>query len=297
MISLSLPVRDMRYRTDKDSHRRLLRQLWARFDDVGTYHLDVRFCYLIQGEAESVASLCGSLQTSHEIFALTYDQVLPQEPTPRFHHLYFPRSTWAEGRNYLLTIACATRDFDYFIFLDDDALLPAHFAEQFETLLGEHRPAVAVPLTDEVAASGRFNPRQAVQLPVGFDQVVQAYSRDAVAEGIVVPFVTAFDALSWWYACEINQYLALRFYSKSCLQFNLLRVGNGRNALSLGDGANPSSRYQGGRSPEGLDLVREYIVDRFGPQRTLKGSLFDERNTRQRPLGTLLARLRNIGNS
>lgn len=215
----------------------------------------VRFAYLVQGQAHLVERFDYLQSENSDLFYLTFDKPLDM---PAAFGVFDPLCTWAEGRNLLLEESRKVRDYAYFIFLDDDTeLLNFTFAD-FEKVLLEYRPYMGVPLADVIEDSGRWCPKIEVQQPVAFDQIVQAYSWEAVRDRVLVPFVTKFDTDSWWYSCEINNYLGLTYFQTRIAQFNFLRVRNGRHLMN----EPPETfvgNYRGGISTEGLRTVSDWL--------------------------------------
>ena len=211
-----------------------------------------------------------------DLYFLTFDEPLE---IPSTLGIYDPQCTWAEGRNLLLAEARKNDIYAYFIFLDDDAELLACTFADFEVLLDEYQPYLGVPLADVFYDARWWCPRLDVQEPIAFDQIVQAYSRQAVQDGVLVPFVTDFDSESWHYSCEINHYLALAVYRKGIAQFNTIRVRNTRRS----EDNSPETRagnYRGGLTAQGMENVNAWIASRW---RTADATLLAVRRTPHLP--------------
>ena len=70
--------------------------------------------YLIQGQAGLVTNFDYLTSQEHsDVIFLTYDSKIDQA-------IFYPDSTWAEGRNRLLQKALEKGEYLYYIFLDDD---------------------------------------------------------------------------------------------------------------------------------------------------------------------------------
>lgn len=233
------------------------------------------FVYLVQGAKNRVADFQHLQNRSSDLYTLTYDLDFDAADKPGVENLYVPKSTWAEGRNALLSLV-KSADYKYFIFLDDDVELTKGTFEDFQNLLLRHKPSIGLPLLDEVKASNRYDRRLHMQRPVCLDQLVQAYSRETVEQEICLPFVNDFDDLSWWLGCEINQFLVLRYYGQTSIQFNLIEATNTNHSWNDSSEASAGSNYVGGITEEGKNLVREYIVRRFGSQPRIVNSLFHD---------------------
>ena len=98
------------------------------------------FIYLIQGKSELISSYFIELQARADADAifLTYDKPLEIA-------IFFPNSTWAQGRNKLLSEALKTaKDYLYYIFLDDDITFETGNWDFFEKQLLKYHPAIAI---------------------------------------------------------------------------------------------------------------------------------------------------------
>jgi hypothetical protein len=250
------------------------------------------FVYLVQGTMALVASFHHLHNERSDLVTLTYDfeDAGPAEGGRRT--FFAPNSTWSQGRNILLE-SVKKMDYRYFIFIDDDMKIIKGSFEEFEKLLLLHCPSVGLPLVDEIKASHRYKARLSHQAPIALDQILQAYSKGTVEQAICLPFVGEFDDLSWWLGCEINQFLILRYYGDSALQFNSIEVSNTNHSWYDSTPAAGSSKYVGGITAEGTAKAKAYIVDNFGPQPSLPNSLFHNsrfpRLVFSRPLGDSLA--------
>jgi len=238
-----------------------------------------QFLYMAQGSKANIAKFAHLQSQSADLITLTYDMDIDEPDVTWVTNIYLPKSTWAEGRNHQLKYAINSAiDYLYYIFLDDDVSIEKGSYNEFENLLLEYQPAVGLPLCDAIKSSDRYVKKLRVQHPVAMDQLVQAYHRSVVKEKIALPFVTEFDSLSWWYSCEINQFLILRYYRGHVMQFNTIQVHNGNhnwNNKGLATGILEST-YLGGVNEEGRKKIRAYIVSRFGEQPPLVNTLFHD---------------------
>jgi len=72
------------------------------------------FIYLVQGKSELIRNYFHLLgNPNSEVIFLTYDRPIEEA-------IFFPNSTWAQGRNKLLETALSKGDYLYYIFCDDD---------------------------------------------------------------------------------------------------------------------------------------------------------------------------------
>jgi hypothetical protein len=221
--------------------------------------------YMIQGRSLEVGPLLCEVPHGATASVLTWDAPPPDglnSPTTRT--TYAPGTTWAEGRNFQLQDALQVGSFDYFVFLDADVRFESGSLSVFESLLRTYGPDIGIPLDQIIVESGRFDSAARVQTPQAMDQAVQAYSLKAVADGIAVPYVTDLDSMSWWYSCEINQFLSLTHYSKTTLQFNEVITRNTGHHQDSKATRLEGSGYRGGLTRTGMKLARNLVEDRYG---------------------------------
>ena len=233
------------------------------------------FVYLAQGKSANLKNFEYLLTDDSDLIILSFDE--PIKPnTINIKAIFKPNSTWAEGRNLLLNRALkAGNDYEYFIFLDDDVEIVLGSFKVFEELLLRYKPMMGVPLCDQIKDSHRYHKNISAHHPKGFDQIVQAYHKDVVRDQIAIPYVTDLDANSWWYACEINQYLTLNYYRGKCAQFNEFEIRNSVHSWS--NLAESETSYRPGVTKLGLEHCRTLILNRFGQQSFLVNSLFHPR--------------------
>lgn len=112
--------------------------------------------------------------------------------------LYLPHSTWTEGRNALLAAARAlNRDFDYYVFCDDDLEFERGSFAVFNAQLKATRPAIGVPLYDFAP-----NRNDAIDCHTvyAFDALMNAFHRDLITDEVILPYYAGLDAKSWWFS-------------------------------------------------------------------------------------------------
>jgi hypothetical protein len=235
------------------------------------------FAYLVQGTSSNLVNF-NFLQTANsDLYLLSYDKPIAKAPTGS-HTIFLPNSTWAEGRNTLLQYAInGVVNYRYYIFLDDDVEIISGSFPDFESELIKFNPMMGIPLGDQIKETFRYDDENLVHHPVAFDQIVQAYHRDAVTEGIAIPYETIFDSESWWYSCQINQYLTLKYYRGRCAQFNKFQIRNSAHQWKIGKVH--YSNYQSGVTKHGLKKCAQFIEEKYGSQPKLINSLFHPRFT------------------
>jgi membrane-bound inhibitor of C-type lysozyme len=145
--------------------------------------------------------------------------------------------------------------------------------EEFKKFLKIYKPVLGLPLSTQIKDSNRYLPESEVQTQTSFDQIMQAYSRRAVEDRICLPYITELDHLSWWYSCELNQYLTIKYYEKQTLQFNNFIIENTHHPTN-DEVKKGKSKYIGGTTKDGLKQCKRIVEKKFGKQEFLIGTLF-----------------------
>jgi len=193
-----------------------------------------KFCYLIQA-ADSMPYP----QIPHrdnDLFLLTW-----RKPVPGERSIFYPGSSWNEGRNRLLAQArkharSSGNDYLYYIFMDDDCVvkedrdlaarlgvpLTGNPFRTFERYLLEWEPAVGYTRYDwQHCTEGRE-----VDLGYNFDAIFNAFHRETI--DLLLPYYTGFDCESWLYSQMLINHLCAMVYNPHRIQFNVIRTENRR---------------------------------------------------------------------
>ncbi len=186
------------------------------------------FVYLIQSESDM--SYCDLPDEHNDIILLTW-----KEPSDRNGAIFYPQSTWNEGRNRLLKEALfRNAEYLYYIFLDGDCIVKedAELARTlnvplcgnpfrtFEKYLLEWEPAVGYS-----RYSWQYDePGSEVNLGYNFDALFNAFHREAIA--FLLPYYTGFDCESWLYSQHILNHLTALLYNSHRIQFNVITTRN-----------------------------------------------------------------------
>ena len=191
-----------------------------------------KFVYLIQSaDHMPYKDLPG---TDNDIILLTW-----KKPADAEGALYYPDSSWNEGRNRLLLEALQRGGDDgylYYIFLDDDCVIgeDRDFAKQmgvpltgnpfrtFERFLLEWEPAIGYTRYDWQYSE----PSQVVNGGYNFDAIFNAFHRETLC--LLLPYYTGYDTESWLYSQLLINHLAAVFYNPYRLQFNAVTTANRR---------------------------------------------------------------------
>ena len=177
------------------------------------------FLYLVQGQSELVKNYLhlADRDNTDAIF-LTYEKPIEEA-------LFFPNSTWAQGRNKMLEIALTKEDYKYYIFCDDDIAFKKGGWAEYEEHLMEYKPAIAIPVF--LFKTKRTPLRWLKYHSFLFnDEQMIAFHNEVVRDGIVLPYQNQFDDINWWASCEIQQILIQNFYSSHSIQFNKIHIAN-----------------------------------------------------------------------
>jgi len=190
-----------------------------------------KFIYLVQGQARYIQNYLDlKLRNDVDAILLTYDKQIEGA-------IFYPDSTWGEGRNYLLSKALESgKQYQYYIFLDDDVKFLKGDYSLFEMQLAKYKPAIAVPVFDPktratiIGFKNWFNKRfismGVYQICRFADAQFMAFHSDVIHDKLVVPLQTHFDAISWYATSSTQQLLMFNLYKKSILQFNNIIVKN-----------------------------------------------------------------------
>lgn len=181
-----------------------------------------RFCYVTQGRVPEVDRL-HEIFTGRQLISLTWD-------APREGSIYLPKSSWSVGRRTLCHAALQQADAcDYLVFMDGDAITTPAELSAFEQTVAELKPAVAVP---RVPKTERYTKKLGNKPPrwvlaYDSDEQFQCFDARILRQHLGgSPYVSAYDDVSWWYPCVINQKLIRKHYWRSFIQVNVTCVGN-----------------------------------------------------------------------
>lgn len=179
------------------------------------------FIYLVQGQAKLVKNYVHlSNRTSSHLISLTYDEPLDGS-------IFFPNSTWAEGRNRLLVeVEKLGVDYEYLVYCDDDVVFYMGDWDVFEESILAFRPALAVPVVSRTVKTISPFPFLDVQRFTYNDEQLMAIRKDVVTAKKILPYKTELDSLHWWATCYAQELLIQKHYRKDVLQINRCRVLN-----------------------------------------------------------------------
>ena len=176
------------------------------------------FIYLVQGQPDLVKKYLhlGDKENA-DVVLLTYDK--PMEGA-----IFFPNSTWTQGRNELLKHALSKGCYQYYIFCDDDVSFIKGGWDEFEANLIQFKPAIGVPIVPKTRELPRWSKYQIFRIN---DEQLVAFHHDVVMDGIVLPYQEHLDEIHcWWATCEAQEILIQNFYYKQALQFNDIEISN-----------------------------------------------------------------------
>lgn len=178
------------------------------------------FIYLVQGEKKLVQNYLElSRRPRADAIYLTYDEPLDGA-------IFYPDSTWAQGRNKLLDAALQAGEYLYYVFCDDDIAFKRGSWQDFEECLLTSIPAVGVPIVPRTVLTRLKFPKISYQPFFINDEQLIAFHKDVVKDQLVVPYVTQYDDINWWISCEIQQILIQNFYPLYAIQFNDIQIQN-----------------------------------------------------------------------
>lgn len=181
----------------------------------------MKFTYLIQTEGELPSIFKDLLNRPNvSLLHLTFR-----------HHIegaiFLPNSTWTEGRNALLSRARQIGlDSDYYIFSDDDIIFQSGSWLEFEESLERWLPPVATPQL--TGYHGQPNIEQIVSV-YDFDAILNAFHRDVIEDGVVLPYLERFDSITWWLSQLFVIHLCGILYQNYVLKIPYVSIMNGQS--------------------------------------------------------------------
>ena len=198
-----------------------------------------RFVYLFQVEQDLPESLECAAGPDSDIVYLSWRT---KSADPRSVH--YPSSSWTQGRNRLFKEVCG-RDYEYFVFADDDLILEltdvgaasagagADPWRVFERFLLEWEPAVGCVSYDWHLTGGVWDGAKECQTLRFFDALLNAFHHEAL--GCLLPYYDLLDGESETYAQSLLCSLAADLFPGHVMQTNHLRVLNTERRREYGE--------------------------------------------------------------
>eukprot|EP00117_Sycon_ciliatum_P038384 scpid83128/ scgid28533/ len=222
------------------------------------------FLYLVMEESAvpNVYVQTSLIKDVHVIF-LAWKTAPPKSNVGKVQTDFFPKSSWASGRNRLSDLALQREEqqgwsFEFWIFCDGDARLikrhnrtvfplgPTHMeaSERLRTLLLRDRPARAGLAYPSFPLEIAKHPMECVRNCAN-DAAIDIFHRTAINP--VLPYPTAFDSVSWWMASETTSYRSAAAFSDYCNTYRevvLDRRGNMHAEYPGQDGIGRVANYR-----------------------------------------------------
>lgn len=183
-----------------------------------------RFLYLVQVEGELPGHLRSLESKDSDVRFLSWKT---RSADPR--GVFYPHSSWTEGRNRLYKEIEGTT-YEYYIFLDDDVEMHVRRGRAgngwraFEAFLIDYEPAVGVARYMWQLQGGGLDLSQPVQGVRFFDALANAFHREAVHT--LLPYCDLLDRYSECYSQSVLCSLAAELYPGHLLQCNDVEVVN-----------------------------------------------------------------------
>lgn len=181
---------------------------------------DKKYIYLFQGQ----------LGNLHKYFYLKdrdqSDAIFMAYDEPGDDVIFFPNSTWAEGRNKLLEEALKYGDYEYYIFCDDDIEFIRGSFESFEISLEKYSPGIGVPVVPRSSKTVLKLFHNSCQSALFNDEQMMAFHCDVVKDNLILPYYLDLDGIHWWATCQIQEILLQNFYRFELMQFNAIEIDN-----------------------------------------------------------------------
>jgi hypothetical protein len=193
-----------------------------------------KFVYLIQAAADMPYP--NLPDESNDTILLTW-----QTPSKNPDDIFYPNSTWNEGRNRLLSEALTRssttgNNYLYYIFMDDDCVvkedkelaqklgisLTGNPFRTFEKFLLEWEPAIGYTRY----SWQYFETGKETNIGYNIDGNFNAFHRETIS--FLLPYYTGFDSESWLYSQHMINHLTAILYNSYRIQFNLITTQNKR---------------------------------------------------------------------
>lgn len=250
--------------------------------------------HFIQGKASAVAAFWPEMPKADRILVMTYDDPFDggADGLAEGRHvaIHWPKSTWAEGRNFAHTVATGLGDtIDYAFFLDDDVRFSTGDYAGFLRAVHRVKPLLAAPLVPRTRRDRFRIAGAAVQAGAIHDEQLLGFHHSALDDAYVWPLVRDFEDQSWHVACVVQQFMVAHRFPSRLAQFNDFVIENEGHVWS--DDDNDDSGYQYEADFEKVRLMAfEYIESRLGRRPPTANDWF--RRLPPRSPGELIARMR-----
>ena len=196
----------------------------------------MKFVYLVQTEGDTPEEFTALENRAESDESIDFIKLTFKKPCNGA--IYFPNSSWTQGRNRLLRAAREKNvDYDYYVFCDDDLRIMSGSWELFEDDLREHRPALATPFNKKEPAPPAADPRRVYDI----DAMANAVHRDLIEDGILFPYYEGFDAASWWLSQLFIIHMSGILYPGHVVSSSKLAVDNVRHRAYPRLDASPAS--------------------------------------------------------
>lgn len=156
-----------------------------------------QFAYLVQ--CRKHWDYLFALQSDNsDLYVLTFNE--PLRYPKGITSIYYPKSSWNTGRNKLYEVA-SQKDYEYYIFLDDDILLnylPNKKVNPFrylEACLNYYKPAAMASNYDYVTRAIMNTDLKYTTLKY-HDACLSAIHREVAKK--ILPYETQWDNVCWW---------------------------------------------------------------------------------------------------
>ena len=154
--------------------------------------------------------------------------------------IFYPGSSWTDGRNRLFEIATKNNKYDYYVFLDDDLGITPEKIEEFESSLNNFTdyPPVVLPkmwkynegkTTYKIKYNrkGLQNNNFKFQTVDWFDAAFNAFHKDAINK--LLPYDNTYDKQSWHYSQLLLIFKSNFLYYNKITQMNNINILENRN--------------------------------------------------------------------
>lgn len=175
-----------------------------------------------------------SLPTNYSCLKSRDHLILSYKSNTSQTDIYYPNSTWTTGRNKLFEIAIQ-KEYDYYVFLDEDLNLTEEILQKFENILNELDHPIIVPnmwgyntrksnYDIKYNRKGLMNDSFKMQTVDWFDGAFNAFNKNSIQQ--LLPYESEYDVQSWWYSQLLLIIKSNFLFKNQIVQINEINITN-----------------------------------------------------------------------
>jgi len=217
----------------------------------------MKFCYLVRSRGQLRDNYSYLKNKDSAVYVSSWVDGHKKEDW--FSLFFDPDTTWGEGRNLLLS-RVKDMGYDYFIFMDDDAITDLQNGiPKLQDCLVRNEPSVLYP---RISKAGRYT-RDEMERTYGADHAVACFHKDAAKT--LLPYYNSYQEQSWYYCQIIVNYLQYYFYDESRFQYNDMVYRNPDKIKSYG-GSGKTIATKGARGTNWKFVLKKVLESLSDPK-------------------------------